>query len=255
MGRGRLACGRMAVGAEDGGRFDGFEADGLDRWSVLEMPIGDGDVHRHEDPDATVRVVGEVAEVDIPRFSLAFDGIHMLDDPKQMFVFGETLPVATEGTTRFGAEVAAESYGGCADDPRDGLATFNVVDLTSGMVFDVAASATHVWAIRERLPVPGVAAEEGFTYLAESPFAQLAQDADAFHRCAIEFDPGRREVRWLVDDERIYHAAGVEPFPTAVTIAFGIATLHPQPEGVSISIRGQGMRARWRRFTRREEGR
>lgn len=56
-------------------------------------------------------------------------------------------------------------------------------------------------------------------------------------------------MSWLVDGARIYDAGGVEPFPAQVIVGFGLTTLHAQPEGVSTSIRGQGMRALWRHFS------
>ncbi|MFE9689119.1 DUF6081 family protein [Micromonospora sp. NPDC005806] len=225
--------------------YDDFASGDLSRWSTLEVPLG-AEVRRHEEPNEIVRVAGG-AEVDVPRFSLRFDGSHMLDDPKHAYVSRALFALPDHGTARFAVEMSAQSHHGNAHDFRDGVAIFNVVNMSTGTVFDFATSGERIWALHEQLPLPNVAPENAFTYLIEAPFAGTRSAPGHSNQYVIELDTDQPRARWFVDGKLTYTVT-LDQLPDRVGLGFGLFTLHPQAHGRSTSIRGQGMRGAWRSF-------
>jgi hypothetical protein len=143
------------------------------------------------------------------------------------------------------ARMAAEFNGDLASY-ADGFAGFHALDFTTGTVMDVVANGNRLWAIIERLPIPGL----------DSPVAPFIEIHDLGvqsaplqeHLVGIEYDPQRRQGKWLVDGEVRYERA-VLMDPQAFFFAFGLLTLHPQVDGKSVSNHGQGGRGIWRDFT------
>lgn len=153
-----------------------------------------------------------------PRDAAAWtgDGAVTPDDDTWSWLTGALLSAqrfATPPGTRLTAEV------GLAAGVSDGHASVALHDVPGGIVLGFGAAAGTVFAIAERLPVPGVVAP------GESWSHRVPIDGDAARRSryAIDYDHDAGTVRWLVDGERAYWS-----------------TL-PQPlEGVSL---GQGVHA------------
>lgn len=228
--------------------YDGFDGDGLDprRWARLATPLAGGGEHVHFDPSATVTVADGTLEVDVRRFRLAHDGAATLDNPKVFYRSRQAFELPSPGRVRFAVEMAADNHGGNPDDPRDGVVGFNVVDFRSGRVFDWVASERRVWALHEQVAVAGVDPDTGFMHLVESPLAGVETSPGQLHDFAITLERDRGRARWYVDDTLCYEVEGPGRIPEKVRLGLGIFTIHPQRDGRSTSLRGQGMRARWR---------
>lgn len=228
-----------------GTAYDDFSGSTLDtaRWMYLEYPMPEGPAWRCAEPNARETMSEGTFTVEVERFELAHDQVQIIDNPKHLVLTTEVFPVPETGVASFAVDMAATSINGDAHDYRDGFAAFNVLDIETGWVFDVAASSNHVYAIYEMLPVPGAQAAP-FTYVANNPVAPLRTDPGQTHRCEVQLDRGNNSARWLVDDALVFAVDGVR-VPSGVRIGLGLFTLHPIVEGASGSLRGQGMSASW----------
>ncbi len=230
--------------------YENFSSDVLDtnKWFLLEVPLGEGESRRYEEPHARVTIKDSVLEVDIARFETFHDQVQMFDSGKQAYFSTKSFPLPAQGEATFSAEMAVTNHGGNPDDVRDAFASFNVVDLASGAVFDAIATSRRLYALHERLKVPGVNAESVFTHIVEAPLVGLSTEPGEFHEYMITLDRTQRRVRWSIDGSRVYTLDNLEVFPSDVQIGFGIFTLHPIRNGQSTARHGQGMQGRWRNF-------
>ncbi|MCH7471533.1 hypothetical protein IIA79_01075 [bacterium] len=222
--------------------YDGFTGGKMDpeRWEVGQM-VQDGQVvWTWRDRNLQVQVEAGCIELSIPVFSLYHDEVGIFDNPKALYFSKKHWPIA-EKPVSFKTTLAAE-FSGNTTDYKDGFASFHVLDFNTGTVLDVIANGNRLWAIRERLPVPGLASPvEPFIEVIDLGVESSPMQA---HEVEIEYDPHTTEARWSVDGvERLRKDVPMDP--REVFIALGLLTLHPQENGKSVSCKGQGGRGRW----------
>jgi hypothetical protein len=222
--------------------FDDLEGPELnaDLWEPLTI----GPSVRTEEA-ATTTVSDGTLTIDIPEFTNADSESQMLDNTKHVFFSARPFELAPGSVARFATELAVEQVGDGSHDYRMGFASFNVADVSgdSHMVFDLIGTRDNVLAEHEVLPFPGE--ENPFTRVVDSPFFNSSEGQ--FRRYCIELDKKGGRVTWLVDDEVLHEAAGLERLPDSVHIGFGFFTLVPVAAGQG-SCHGQGGRASWRNF-------
>lgn len=233
--------------------YDDFSGPQLDagKWMYLEYRMPDGSSWRCAEPGAVTSVADGALSVSVDRFRLEHDGIQIMDNPKHLLLSTKSFSLPRSGLITFSADMAVSCRGNDLHDYRDGVAAFNVLDMESGWVFDVAANNDHMWAIHEMLPVPSAAAAP-FTHVVEDPFAGLTMRPGRPHRCQVVIDTGAGSVTWLVDDKPIHHVASAH-LPRQVRVGLGMFTLRPIVFGKSQSLRGQGMSAWWSNLTVEEQ--
>jgi hypothetical protein len=223
--------------------YDDFTGPELDptRWAYLEFPPGpDGTSWRCEEPSARTTTGDGLLTIHVERFERAHDQVQIMDNPKHLLLSTEPFAVPASSCLTVSAELGAAGIRTAPRDYRDGVASLNVLDLASGWVFDLCASGDAMFAIHERLPVPGVA--RPFTHVVEHPLAGLAIGPGRRHHCEVRLDAGQRTVDWRVDGVTVFDVRAVD-IPERVTIGLGLITLHPIVDGVSTSLRGQGIAA------------
>lgn len=221
--------------------FDGPNLDS-DKWTFLEYPFPDGTSHVCAEPNARVTVDNGVYSVRIERFENEH-GVQIIDNPKHLVYSTTAFPLPESGIASFSVKMAVKGIGTTPFDYRDGFAAFNVLDLGSGWVFDAAASSERIFAIHERLPMPGVA--DPFTHCVEAPLSGVDASPGREHTYTVRLDTAADAVTWEVDGATVYHLPGAT-LPSQVQVAFGIFTLHPVVNGRSVSRHGQGFEATWR---------
>jgi hypothetical protein len=220
--------------------FSGPELD-MSRWFFLEYPPGpDGTSWKCEEPGARTRVGDGRLDIRIERFERAHDQVAIMDNPKHLLLSTETFPVPPGGIATFSMNMAVTSINAAPRDYRDAFASMNVLDMTSGWVFDACATSDTVFSIHERLPMPGV--EQPFTHVVEQPLSGIPVAPGRPHDYAVTLDAGRGTVEWHIDGTLVYLIQGAE-IPAQVNVGLGIFTLHPIRDGRSTSLRGQGMAA------------
>lgn len=211
------------------------------RWKPVEVPVPDG-VRTGVEPDARVTVADGRVTLSIDPFTRSHSS-QPGDNVKHLVFSTEVFEVPRDRPIVFAAEMSVRNIGGDPDDVRSAMAALNVVDQDAGgLVFDIAATSTRVFAIRERLPfVEG----EPFVHVVESPFIDFDDDMTRPRTCEVELDRSRGRAAWRVDGREIY--AAVAEIPERVAVGFGVFTLITVRGGVSRSLRGQGIEATWSR--------
>lgn len=223
--------------------YDDFSGTDLDvsRWFFLEYPPGpDGISWKCEEPNACTEVRDGTLSIHIERFERAHDQVAIKDNPKHLLLSTETFPVPANATATFSMEMAATSINAAPRDYRDGFASLNVLDMTSGWVFDACATSDTIFSVYERLPMPGV--ERPFTYVTENPLADLTVAPGLPHHYEVALSRRHGAAEWRVDGHLVHHVRGAE-IPAQVSIGLGIFTLHPIVDGKSQSLQGQGLSA------------
>lgn len=229
-----------------GPAYDTFEhGPGLDpnRWTPAAFPVGDS-VMVCEEPNAKTSVGDGTLEMRVERFERSHDS--SIDNAKHLILSTTAFPIAPQGDVTFSVEMAAENIGDDEYAFRHAFASFNVVDLTTGRVFDHLATSRETRAVYENMFIPGVVEPPNpFTWLIERPFLEL--DFTDFREYAVVFNRQRGQVDWFVDGIPVFNAREVD-IPESATVAFGLMTLMPIVDGKSTSLREQGMAGRWRRL-------
>lgn len=217
------------------------------RWEVLEIPLADG-VWRHEEPALRTSIADGVVELRVERFERSHDTVQIYDNPKHLIVSPTKYDVPRRGESVFSVHMAVENIAGNPLDYRDGFAAFNVFDLANADIFDHIATGKRALVVHERLLVPdAVDPADAFTWIVEAPLALDEFDPTGFHEYVIAFDPAARRVRWFVGDRLTFEAREVD-VPRTLQVGLGLFTLHPLANGRSVSLRGQGMAARWKKL-------
>ena len=227
--------------------FDDFAGDKLDpdKWAIASAPLGDGTYWHWRDEAASVACGGGLCAIDIPRLSSYHDFVQIFDNPKHLYLATRSWDTAGR-RLRFATKMAGALIGGDPEDYRDGFASFNVLDFESALVFDIIANGRKVWAICERLLIPGVTSEEEvFTEVTD---LKIETAPMKLHECEIEYDATEGTARFFVDGAEKLVRTGVPATANRLTCGFGIITLHPIEEGMSVSCRGQGCRGSWGAF-------
>jgi Family of unknown function (DUF6081) len=222
----------------------GPELDGA-RWKPAEVPVPEG-IRTGVEPGARLTVADGSVTLSVERFTRSH-ATQSGDNVKQLMFSTEMFAVPADRPIVFAAEMGVRNIGGDPGDVRSAMATLNIVDQdASGLVFDIAATSTRVFALRERLPF---ADAEPFCHVVESPFVDFGDDMTRPRTCEIELDRSRGRAKWRVDGREIYEA--VAEVPEQVAVGFGVFTMILVRDGVSRSLRGQGIEATWGRFRRR----
>ena len=154
-------------------------------------------------------------------------------------------------------DLAVNSYGTAATadpvaDVRQGAGALFAFDRETGLVFDFAVTANGVYAIYERLPMPGK------QHRAFSCVVRLANVfPGASHRCAIELDSAQGTVRWLFDGQPmltvtrlgrqgfpdsclLWAVPGEEEIAIPRQLAFGLCLLADAPHGQGVRLAASG---------------
>jgi hypothetical protein len=210
-------------------------------WQVARAPLDGGNFWTFADANAVISCRAKRCMIDIPRFSLRNDYVQIFDNPKLLYLSTHVWPTAM-GPLTFRTTMTA-NVSGNPDDYRDGFVSLNVLDFATGMLFDVASNGHHLWAVYERLLIPGAITEEqAFTEVID-----LGVDTapDREHEVGIVFDGAAGKVEYLVDGKLCLTREGVPVLPQTLMAGFGIVTLHPIQNGESVSCRGQGAKGSW----------
>jgi hypothetical protein len=217
--------------------YDDFASDQLDaeKWQIGAVPLGDDEFWQYQDSNARVRCGQGRCEVEIPQFSLSHDQVQIFDNPKYLLMSADSWSTMN-GVAVFRTTLAGRVTGD-PDDYRDGFACFNVMDFATGMIFDIVTNGQHLWAIYERLLIPGqTTPEEAFTEVIR---LDVGTEPLREHVVQVTYDRAGHRVHYAVDGRTCYIQYDVPVVQRLVT-GFGLITLRPIADGQSTSCHGQG---------------
>lgn len=215
-------------------------------WTIAGVPLGNGDFWMYRDDNAKITFGENSVRLDIRPFSLSHDQVQIFDNPKMLYLTKSGFAPGPRGKIGFSCRLSGQIVNGDTSDYRDGFAAFNVLDFATGMVFDMVTNGHKIWAIYERLFMPGVTTpDQAFTNMIPirvptTPYDQL--------ECAIEYNRADDTVKYYLNRELVYQGDNLPTKIDSLHTGFGFITLHPIENGKSISCRGQGGIGSWSDF-------
>jgi Family of unknown function (DUF6081) len=224
--------------------YDSFDGPTLDmaRWFHLTFPLPDGATFVADEPGAKVAIGDGGLRVVIDQFTQGHP-VQIADNCKYLVLSTEDFALPEAGRISFSASIAAEAINATPYDYQDGFAAFVLCDPVAGWVYDLCTSGETVFAITERLAYPGVTAP--FTRVVSDPlFGPSATPGQLYH-CEITIDTAAKRITWQMDGKTV-HEELVAELPASLKMGMGIFTVHRVTDGVSTSLRGQGLTAYWR---------
>lgn len=215
-------------------------------WQIAGIPLADGKYFMYEDANAQIKLGDNNITIDIPKFSHAHDQIQIFDNPKQLYLTKDGFQPGPEGVVGFSCKMKASIKGGNSSDFRDGFCAFNVLDFKSGMVFDIVSNGSQIWAIYERLLIPGMIDEkQAFTKVINIDYPTTPDDN---LECLVIYDKPNDRASYYIGGKLIYEANNIPVKIEKLFVGFGLITLHPIIDGKSVSCKGQGGKGIWGDF-------
>ena len=227
--------------------YDNFGGSALDaaKWQVAAVPLGPDEFWFYRDDNAKVYCEYCLCTIDIPEFSKQHNEVQIFDNPKHLYLATRSWDTG-KGPLSFSTTMSGR-VNGDPDDYRDGFASFNVLDFASAMVFDIISNGHHLWAIYERLFIPGLTTEdEAFTEVIDLGIQTSPKD---LHMLKITYHADANRVAYNVDGIDMLVRENIPVLVKQLTTGFGLITLHPIVNGKSVSCKGQGGKANWSAFS------
>ncbi|MGO8705196.1 MAG: DUF6081 family protein [Candidatus Brocadiia bacterium] len=243
---------QRATGGDDDLRtYDDFRTPAInpDKWVTAKLPLGGGKVWEYFDPNTAIRTGDGRCEITVNPFSRSHDSIQIADNPKTLFACREPLDLAGAQVLTLSADVGAESHGTNVHDIWDGFVTLNLFDFESGIVLDFLLNGRRVYALYERLFMPGLTDED--TAFTREANLTVHSRPRQMHRCAFVYDRSRDTAEWRLDGELAYRVAKIPVKVNRFSLGMGLMTLKPIAAPLpyyfpkSTSNHGQGITGIW----------
>ena len=215
-------------------------------WQLAGIPLGDGKFWMYQDRNTRILFKKNEIDIDIPYFSASHDSVQIFDNPKQLYLTKREYQAGQKGINGFSCKMKTRLINGNTNDYRDGFGAFNVLDFRTGMVFDIVTNGVKAWVIYERLFMPGITTlEDAFTEV--FPIDRYIVTGNPL-RCSVIYYRNSDSAEYYIDGILIHRAEKIPVKVDYLQTGFGIITLHPIENGMSVSCRGQGANGIWSDF-------
>ncbi|TQL19180.1 hypothetical protein FBY37_1090 [Streptomyces sp. SLBN-134] len=190
----------------DAWTYDDFTSPELDpaRWTIMSIGGADGERHRYRDRNARVRTGDGRLELTVNPFTRFHDTDPRQNNAKQMYRSTRRFAVPASGRLTFEVEMGVRTYGQVPHDLLDAFGTVNVFDLETGVVLNAAATNDTVYAVIERLALPGVARPH--EHFIHRVVLNVPTEPGQRHRYTIGYRAGTSEAEFHVDGRLAYWA-------------------------------------------------
>ncbi|MCD0448655.1 DUF6081 family protein [Actinocorallia sp. API 0066] len=138
--------------------YDDFTGGEIDpaRWRIMSIAGADGETHQYRDRNARVRTGNGSLELTVNPFTRFHDTDPRQNNAKQMYRSVHRFAVPDAGLLTFEVDMAVRTYEQIPYNLLDAFGTVNLFDLETGVVLNAAATNDTVYAVVERLVLPGV---------------------------------------------------------------------------------------------------
>ncbi len=197
----------------DAWTYDDFTRAELDpgRWTVMSITGADGERHQYRDRNARIRTGDGRLELTVNPFTRFHDRDPRQNNAKQMYRSVRRFAVPPAGRLSFEVTMGVRTYGQVPYDLLDAFGTVNVFDMETGVVLNAAATNDTVYAVIERLALPGVTQpHERFIHRV---VLDVPTEPGQEHRYAIGYRADTSEAEFHVDGRLAYGTR----LPVAVT--------------------------------------
>ncbi|PRY65887.1 hypothetical protein B0I08_10935 [Glaciihabitans tibetensis] len=198
---------------------------------------------------ATTTVEAGAVTLRIPELANASDSNQAIDNSKHVILSTRAFAIPSDGVGRFAVDMHVDDAGdGDGGDYRYGVASFNVLDISTGAVFNIFSTGQRFLAQHEALAYPGV--DHPFTRVIDDALFAARGDsipASAYRECEVVIDRAAGSVTWTIDGRILHEAHGLTDLPAEIHIGLGVFTIIPVGSGTG-SLHGQGVDATWKNF-------
>ncbi|GGX22387.1 hypothetical protein GCM10010297_49440 [Streptomyces malachitofuscus] len=186
--------------------YDDFTSPELDpaRWTIMSITGADGARHEYRDRNARVSTGDGRLELTVNPFTRFHDSDPRQNNAKQMYRSARRFAVPRSGVLTFEVEMGVRTYGQVPHDLLDAFGTVNVFDLETGVVLNAAATNDTVYAVIERLALPGVA--EPHEHFIHRVVLDVPTEPGQRHRYSVGYRAGTSEAEFHVDGRLAYWA-------------------------------------------------
>lgn len=231
--------------------FDEFKTAELDpqKWVKAQLPLGDGTFWEYYDPNTKITTGNGRCEITINPFSRSHDSIQIADNPKTLFATAQPLAVGEDETLAVSARIGAETFHATKSDIFDAFITLNLFDFESGIVIDFLLNGHLIYALYERLYIPGYI-EEGEAFVREARLPVQAKPRELYD-CSMTYNRKTDVAEWFVGGELMYRAPNIPVKVNQFMMGMGLMTLKPISAAFpyyfpkSTSNHGQGIAGIW----------
>lgn len=184
--------------------YDDFTSSELDpaRWRIMSIPGAGGETHRYQDRNAKVRTGDGRLELSINPFTRFHDTDPRQNNAKQMYRSVQRFTVPAGGRLTCEVEMAVRTYGQTPYDLLDAFGTVNLFDLETGVVLNAAATDDTVYAVVERLVLPGVTRPD--EHYVHRVVSDVPTEPGRTHGYAITYRAESSQVEFHVDGRLTY---------------------------------------------------
>jgi hypothetical protein len=184
--------------------YDDFTSGELDpaRWRIMSIAGADGETHQYQDRNAQVRTGDGRLELTVNPFTRFHDTDPRRNNAKQMYRSVRRFAVPAAGRLTFEVEMGVRTYGQIPYDLLDAFGTVNLFDLKTGVVLNAAATNDTVYAVVERLVLPGVSRPD--EHYIHRVVLDVPTEPGREHGYAITYRAGTSEVEFHVDGRLAY---------------------------------------------------
>jgi hypothetical protein len=182
--------------------YDDFTRGELDpaRWAIMSIAGADGATHLYRDRNARVRTGDGRFALTVNPFSRFHDSDPRQNNAKQMHRSVRRFATPAAGRLTFEVEMGVRTYGQVPYDLLDAFGTVNLFDLETGVVLNAAATNDTVYAVVERLVLPGVTRPTD--HYIHRVVLDVPTEPGRPHRYAVSYRA--REVEFHVDGRLAY---------------------------------------------------
>jgi hypothetical protein len=186
--------------------YDDFTSGELDpdRWRIVEVKGVDGETHQYKDRNTRLSTGDGRFELTVNPFSRFHDTDPRQNNAKQMYQSVRRFAVPAAGQLTFEVEMGVQTYGQIPYDLLDAFGTVNLFDLETGVVINAAATNDTLYALVERLVIPGVTQPD--EHYIHRVVLEVPTEPGRGHRYAITYRAETSEVQWYVDGRLVYWA-------------------------------------------------
>lgn len=186
--------------------YDDFRGPELDqeRWTVAAFRGPDGELSACMDRNAVITTGDGRLHATIRPFSRFHDAVPILNNPKLLYVSTRRFETPPGSVTQFDTDLAVTTYDQIPWNLRDAFGTINLIDLSTGMVLDFAASNDTFFVVYERLVLPNVTTP--VDYFCHRIVLEVETRPGQSHHVAIRYDRDRNHADWFVNGKHVYWA-------------------------------------------------
>lgn len=184
--------------------YDDFTSERLDpgRWTVMSIAGADGRIHEYLDRNAQVRTGDGRLRMTVNPFTRFHDADPRQNNAKVMYRSVHRFGIPAAGSLTFEVPMAVQTFGQIPYDLLDAFGTVNLFDLETGVVLNAAATNDTVYAVVERLVLPGVSRPED--HFIHRVVLDVATEPGRVHDYAIAYDADAAQVVFRVDGRPAY---------------------------------------------------